>query len=829
MKKRICVFLLLFLLMFMFACNNSNETEKTENNDYKFSIDLNDVNINVGEKYTIDVANESADLYFESSDSNVAMVNASGVITGKSEGSATITISLLDNEKVFVTLKVNVSKVKDVTEPTQKTETKNTIKSLSITGANSVDVGKVITIVATYTDGFDVDLEWSLSDNELASFDGINFTALQPGNVTITVKDKISGLESSKTITINTIKTSEETANEILEWAINEVGTEGANEVKLVFTHPSYPTSSITWESSDSVLFDPEEGLLDIADYDQVVNVTCNVSYEGVNVSRTYEYTIISYPLYQMAEKFIGQFKTGAIFNSVNLTTSYTNYGGTTVVWRSGNPSILANDGTFTRPYNSTYFEVYYTVTLTEHSVSRSFTKLIRAEGMNINQKAELVVDYLTNNVGYDGCISSDTEMPTYISEYEATIEWFTTTGDELDLSVVAGNPILSETAITVVAKITIDGEHTSVPIQFIALSKDLSTKWDLIDLFVQTMASQGVNQFKYTLITWVGPSYGYVPFTTNLKPIIEDAVLPYTYGNQRTGIVRSSTEYITVHDTGNTNSGATAEMHKRYITNLNNNPDSTSISWHFTVDEEGIIQHLPTNEVAWHAGDGGSVQLAFYDTGVKYTGIVNWSITDDGYYAVNGTKTSIAIPRSADGTPYLTAKVPALGFNYKVGSNGNIWMGSTYYNASYNTIANRGGNLNSISIESCVNEGSDYTQTMRYLAKLVANLCIEYNLTPDRVKQHNTFSGKNCPQVLRESNRWDEFMVLVKLNYFAMTQLTDCQIEYKSLSPDIMDDTGKILKKVDNNTVINYEIKITYGGETKTYTKQAVVNSKLG
>ena len=109
------------------------------------------------------------------------------------------------------------------------------------------------------------------------------------------------------------------------------------------------------------------------------------------------------------------------------------------------------------------------------------------------------------------------------------------------------------------------------------------------------------------------------------------------------------------------------------------------------------------------------------------------------------------------------------------------------------------------------------------------AGLCIEYNLTTDRVKQHNTFSGKNCPQVLRENNRWDEFMILVKLNYFAMSQLKDCKIEYKSLTPEIMDDNGKILKKVDNGVVVRYEIKVTYGGETKTYTKSATVNSRIG
>ncbi|MEC0935400.1 N-acetylmuramoyl-L-alanine amidase [Bacillus atrophaeus] len=57
---------------------------------------------------------------------------------------------------------------------------------------------------------------------------------------------------------------------------------------------------------------------------------------------------------------------------------------------------------------------------------------------------------------------------------------------------------------------------------------------------------------------------------------------------------------YITVHNTSNTAAGANAKMHARY----EKNPD-TPTSWHFTVDDTEIYQHLPLNENGWHAGDG--------------------------------------------------------------------------------------------------------------------------------------------------------------------------------------------------------------------------------
>ncbi|MEC1429933.1 N-acetylmuramoyl-L-alanine amidase [Bacillus subtilis] len=57
---------------------------------------------------------------------------------------------------------------------------------------------------------------------------------------------------------------------------------------------------------------------------------------------------------------------------------------------------------------------------------------------------------------------------------------------------------------------------------------------------------------------------------------------------------------YITVHNTSNTAKGADAASHARYV----KNPE-TATSWHFTVDDKKIYQHLPLNENGWHAGDG--------------------------------------------------------------------------------------------------------------------------------------------------------------------------------------------------------------------------------
>lgn len=61
--------------------------------------------------------------------------------------------------------------------------------------------------------------------------------------------------------------------------------------------------------------------------------------------------------------------------------------------------------------------------------------------------------------------------------------------------------------------------------------------------------------------------------------------------------------EWLTIHETGNYNSGADARLHAKYI--KGDAAASRPASWHFTVDDIIIYQHLPLNENGWHAGDG--------------------------------------------------------------------------------------------------------------------------------------------------------------------------------------------------------------------------------
>ena len=56
----------------------------------------------------------------------------------------------------------------------------------------------------------------------------------------------------------------------------------------------------------------------------------------------------------------------------------------------------------------------------------------------------------------------------------------------------------------------------------------------------------------------------------------------------------------ILYHATANWSQTADAIMHARYLISTDR-----KVSWHVTVDHKRAVQHLPFDEIGWHAGDG--------------------------------------------------------------------------------------------------------------------------------------------------------------------------------------------------------------------------------
>lgn len=90
---------------------------------------------------------------------------------------------------------------------------------------------------------------------------------------------------------------------------------------------------------------------------------------------------------------------------------------------------------------------------------------------------------------------------------------------------------------------------------------------------------------------------------------------------DNRPGILRRI-QYIVIHETANHNLGADAQAHADYLA-AGGDEDT---SWHYTVDDHQIVQHIPDNEVSWNAGD------KLHENGGNLNGIsIELCVNDDG------------------------------------------------------------------------------------------------------------------------------------------------------------------------------------------------------
>jgi N-acetylmuramoyl-L-alanine amidase len=78
-------------------------------------------------------------------------------------------------------------------------------------------------------------------------------------------------------------------------------------------------------------------------------------------------------------------------------------------------------------------------------------------------------------------------------------------------------------------------------------------------------------------------------------------------------------------------------------------------------------------------------------------------------------------------------------------------------------------GNRSSVAIETCVNQGSDWGRTRRNLAILTAQLMHQHGIPLAKVVQHNHWSGKNCPLIIRKDGLWAGQLAATKAAYEAL------------------------------------------------------------
>ena len=273
-----------------------------------------------------------------------------------------------------------------------------------------------------------------------------------------------------------------------------------------------------------------------------------------------------------------------------------------------------------------------------------------------------------------------------------------------------------------------------------------------------------------------------------------------------------SSIEFITVHYSGMPKAHQDGEVIAQALYNSFHNDGANwgGTSWHYSTGNDGVFYSMDDTTVAWHAGDGTGTAFKWIDTGVKatsntkpiFTVVANNQVSSGYSFAVNGQVTNVAAP----GNYRLTFYGPT----WKI-QDGKYYMGNTYYNSSYNYISSRGGNLNSIGIETACNYGSDLWMTYHITAQLVARLLVKTNLDVTRIQGHHTFSGKDCPQTLLESEGelWYKFIELVEAELALYTTMQDYTITSVSSNKDLAQDNGRVLNMPNYTETVTYTLTV--------------------
>lgn len=296
--------------------------------------------------------------------------------------------------------------------------------------------------------------------------------------------------------------------------------------------------------------------------------------------------------------------------------------------------------------------------------------------------------------------------------------------------------------------------------------------------------------------------------------------------GSDKTYGLMNKLAFISIHDTGNTSPSSTALANTNYMLS------TPEVSWHYTVGDDSIYQNMSESYTAYHAGSGRR-EFALEDTGVdaSYYGNSKPIITfnSNGYYVINGIPTNLR-PYSdingtiKDSTNYNTSQINDFGIYWTISANGHYYLNKTYYNSVFGKVTNFGGNTSSIGIETTVNDGSDIYQTWQNTAKLVADILVRCNLTPNEVLTHNAFSGKNCPYALLNSDLFDEFMNMIIMEYYVRKYYSDYSITFESLSPEIIDNDGRVIADIESDTIVYYRITISKDGVIQSALLSSVI-----
>jgi hypothetical protein len=710
MKKKVIMILMIGILMGVFGCALNPVTVELTGK----------TTIAVGEAVLLTPSSSktSAEYQWTTSDENVVSVDE-GIIEGISEGTATITVTV-KGTKASKDLLINVV--------SSDYETIQTINALAETLLGSIPGNIESDLVFEESDpasgsaiAYSSDLPTALEN------DGTVHRGTEDVEVHLTLAITLNEVTRSFSKTITIMKMS---AISVIGDSEIEIGTERQ------FSASSPDGTEFVFSSSNLTVLEISETGLATAKKAGTSIITIALA-NDLNSFVNYTVTVFD-PL-----EFIGVYLKTAIPDEISedvefLTTNP--FFEMNVIYQT-NSDFITNEGIVTRDQTDRFVTISLTVTYQDRT--KIFSKSVKILMIPAETQAANTNQWIQENVG--GLVSAESgALPVTEGVYDRSLVWL---GSEPGM-IMDGQlfPSLNSSAVKLVARYVIANQKYQYVFGYASEGVSEMNKNEYINNFFShlfpTSASNRIN----------------VPYEEEVV-VTQSIVYPNTVNQMRPGAglvgqkMNGGVKYIVIHDTGMSGAADTAVGVDSYIHAQANSLSGRVASWHYSIDDTDCFQHVPNDEIAWHAGDGSHA------------------------------------------------------------------YGTTYYNNDYKAWCIGGGNQNGIGIETCINFGGNYQKTLRRTAKLVATLLNEYGLGLDAIKQHNDFSGKGCPAVIRSSvGRWEEFLKMVEFQLFLL-QL-DGPISYKLAidDPEAINYDGIVNQDMINDAIVNLNLAVNVNGVSSSY-----------
>ena len=565
-------------------------------------------------------------------------------------------------------------------------------------------------------------------------------------------------------------------------------------DIELVTEYPEY-NAVIEWTSSNEDVMSFYGSIVPDKTKAIEVELTYKVmmdQYENSGVKKVIVSPISIDNLYGRFEK---QFSS-SITRDYNVKDEF--YELFKINWYSTDETVFDNNGKYYKPRLDKDFEIKYTIKCNEFESEERTIKLT-AIGQSDLEKIEEIKNWISNEALTDLYLSDGVSLPNYYEPLGIKIEW-----DSSDESVVSNDGKVTqyvfERYVTLIAKYDLgNGSGGSSRFECIVGALDI-TKMSETEILENFLSAIAVDYYGGLRFGGNGSdcnqTYGHLNFYVNEDTNVIQNLIPIGLKNRTQ--IKQEVKLIVCHDTGNMSKGATSKANSDYV---KSGYSGSSTGWHYTVGNDGVYQTVPDDEVAYQANGSADQYTTFIKTNVKATWKKpNFSVSSDEYIMINNQKTNIKLPKSG-------VKLASDGPVWQVSSDGYYEIAKLWYCESHGHNATQGGNANAIGIESAVNSGSDYLLTCRMFAKLVAELVIKHNLNLSRVVQHNTTSGKDCPNAMRATDFWYTFKDMISLEKFAKENLSQYTFTWTG-SGDI-DNTGRI-KLGTTSKEVKYSVSVT-------------------